>query len=273
MLAVLGGAFLHASWNIIAKAGRDKRDEIATMLIGGALLACVMLAVLPWPAMRSLPFMMASGVVHLAYFGLLAAAYEAGDLSLAYPLMRGVPPLLVTAASAIFLSERLAAGSLVGIGLISAGVLGLAAARAGRAHSRVVGLALLNCLVIAAYTLIDATGARHSGAPFAYTAGVFVANTALFVPLLLCQRGLRVIRTLKSRWPAALGGGLCSLGAYGVALWAMSRAPIGPVAALRETSILFGIALSMLVLGERPGAIRLASAALILGGVVVLRLA
>ena len=135
-----------------------------------------------------------------------------------------------------------------------------------------VGLSLANAVVIAAYTMVDGVGARRSDHPIAYTLVIFLAASLVFVPWIAATRLCQLKAALRQRWRRSLAGGACIVMSYGFALWAMTRAPIAPVAALRETSILFGMILARVVLHERLGLARLAGALLIPSGVTTLRL-
>lgn len=271
VLVVLFGAALHASWNVAIRAGGDRRRETAMLALLSAVLSAAALAFLPLPARAVWLNLVLSAGLHGVYFVLVAEAYARGGVSLAYPLMRGVAPLLTTLAAWAMLGERLPAAGWVGIAAISGGVVLLARRRDDADERMAVLIALANSAVIASYTLNDAIGARASGAPFGYTLWVFLLSA---VPTLawLAPRALR-------RWPTpneglrAGGGAACSIGSYALALWAMTRAPVAPVSALRETAMLFGIVLARLVLGERPGARGWAAAGAIAVGAAVLRLA
>ena len=273
MLVVLLGAALHATWNVLVKSGTDKALDIGLVVAGSALLSLLAVPLLPLPAPASWPMLAASGLIHQAYFLLVAAAYRAGDMSLAYPLMRGTPPMVVAVAADFLIGERLGAGGWLGVAMVSAGVLATAAQRRAAPSPRAVGFALANALVIVAYTLVDGIGARHSGHAVAYTLWVFLLTAALLLPFRAWRHGRELARHLRSRWHVGLGGGACTLGSYALALWAMTQAPIAAVSALRETSILFGVALAALLLRERPGGTRLAGIFLIAAGAASLRLA
>jgi drug/metabolite transporter (DMT)-like permease len=273
LLLVLLGAALHAGWNALVKSGADKLLDTARVVAGTAAISIPAVMLLPLPAPAAWPFAIASGVIHLAYFSLVAAAYRAGDMSLAYPLMRGTPPLVVALLSGTLLGEAIGPAGWAGVLLISGGVLGIALRRGAQARPLAVGFALANAAVIALYTLVDGLGARASGHAVAYTFWVFLLTALLFLPVVAWQRPGRLIPHLRLKPALALGAGACTIGSYALALWAMTQAPIALVAALRETSILFGVALAMLVLRERPDRRRLAAAAAIAAGAAALRLA
>lgn len=271
--AVLLGAALHATWNAVVKGGPDKL--IATVLIAAAsgAVALVLLPFLPLPARASWPYIGTSAVVQVVYFALVAGAYRATDMSRAYPLMRGLAPALVATFGAAVLGERLSPAAWAGVALISSGVFGIALAFRGGGSSRGTILATLNAAVIATYTLVDGAGVRLSGSPVAYALWLFLLNALPLVLWGLLVRRRALLAALRRHWRSGILGGLGNLGSYGLALWAMAHAPVAMVAALRETSILFGMAIAGLVLGERIGGVRLACAVLIVGGAACLRLA
>ena len=169
--------------------------------------------------------------------------------------------------------QLMKAGALAGIVIICAGVLAMAASQRGhRADRRTVRFALVNAAVIASYTLVDGVGARRSGDAMAYTLAIFLASCVLFVPWVAWWHGAALMRAVRARWHLGLGGGACIILSYALALWAMTHAPIAPVAALRETSILFGLVLARVALREQPGAARVTAGLLILLGAGTLRL-
>jgi drug/metabolite transporter (DMT)-like permease len=275
MLLVLLGAFLHASWNAVVKSSRDKFLDIVLVTGASALLSAFILPFLPIPAPASWPYAAASVVIHVGYFALVAAAYRIGDMSFAYPLMRGTAPLLVTVASGPLIGEYLSLGAWGGVLLISAGVMGMTFAprSPGRSGALAALPALANALVIAAYTVVDGAGARLSGHAAAYTMWVFLGTALPLAAWAGLRRRDNLAEHFRSRWHFGMIGGACTLGAYVLALWAMTQAPVALVAALRETSILFGTALSALVLKERFGWTRHAAAAAVVSGAVILKLA
>lgn len=272
-LAVLFGALLHASWNALVKSGADKALDTALLNLLGALLAVPILAMTGWPAAAAWPWLAASAVVHLAYYALLVSAYKHGELALTYPLMRGVAPLLVALGSATLFTERLSAGGWTGVLAVSCGVLVLGLSRNKGAGGRGITLALLNAVVIAVYTVIDANGARASGNAAAYVAALFVLNCLPFGLLVLARRGRAAAWAhARQRAPLAAVGAAASYGSYAIALWAMTRAPVAMVAALRETSVLFAALLGTWLLKEAFTPRRALGTAAIVGGVIALRL-
>ncbi|MDQ0998715.1 drug/metabolite transporter (DMT)-like permease [Phyllobacterium ifriqiyense] len=275
VLVVLFAALMHASWNAVVKSEGDKFLNTVVVVTSAGLIAAVCLPFLPAPAPESWPFLAASGVAQVIYLALVAAAYRSGDMSHAYPIMRGTAPLIVALASGPLVGEVLSLQKWIGIALICAGVLALALESRRRvgANRATTILALVNAVVIASYTLIDGLGVRHSGAPAAYTMWVFVLNAVpLLVWTLIMRRGELWPHFVKRTRLATIGG-VGTLGSYGLALWAMTMAPVAAVAALRETSILFAVAISAFILKERIGSKRLAAVAFIAAGAAVMRIA
>ena len=270
---VIVAAALHAGWNAIVKGGGD--TLLTTVLVTGAaaLFAVVSLPFLPAPARGSWPFMAASALLQIAYFILVARAYRVADMSLTYPLMRGTAPLLVALASVLWLGESLSASAWLGLGVICAGILGTAGVVPRGSSKAGLGLALANAFVIAGYTLIDGVGVRRSGAPAGYTLWIFLlSGVALSSWGLLARRA--VLRGyIRRNWHLGLIGGAGTIGSYGLALWAMTVTPVAIVAALRETSILFGTAISILLLREPVGRARIVGVCIIASGAILLRLA
>jgi len=274
LLLVLLAAFLHASWNAVVKSSPDKFLDIVFVTASAAAICVVAVPFLPLPAASSWPYIVASAAIHVLYFMLIGAAYRSGDMSHAYPLMRGAPPLLVALASGPLIGERLAAGEWSGIVLICAGILGLLlASPPGANKARTTRLALLNAATVAAYTLVDGTGVRLSGHAESYTMWMFALTALPILAWALARRTADALAHLRERWTLLLMGGACTLTAYSLVLWAMTQAPIAMVAALRETAIVFGAAISAWLLHERHGYSRPIAAVVILLGVVTLKLA
>lgn len=277
VLIVLFGALLHASWNVIVKSGTDK--YLSAVMVSGAagLIALACIPFMPLPLAVSWPYLITSSIIQIIYLFLVAAAYSNGDMSLTYPLMRGTPPLLVALASGILIGETLGGMQWLAVCLICGGVLIMALDRRllssnNPNNRRSIRIALVNALFIASYTLVDGIGVRQSGNALSYILWAFVLNAS---PVLIWgiwhYRGALVVQ-MRVRGHLALLGGLGTLGSYGLALWAMTMAPVAMVAALRETSILFGMVLSVVLLRETISGNRIAGALLIVCGTVVMRL-
>ena len=273
LLAVLLGALLHASWNAAIKSGRDKFLDTVLVAGGAGVIAAAGLPFLPLPAPESIPYLLTSSVLQLIYFLLVAAAYRTGDMSYAYPLMRGTAVLLVASASSLLIGERLSGWAWIGILSISAGVLALTLLYRRSAPSLApTAFALGNAAIIASYTLVDGIGARLSGQSVAYTLWLSLLTAIPLLAWTAWNRPAAFAGYFKIRWMVGLGGGFCTLASYGLALWAMTRAPVATTAALRETSILFGMLISAGFLKERVGLSRMAAGAVIALGAAALRL-
>ncbi len=275
LMAVLGAALLHAGWNAMAK-GRGGSDPLVGALVVGIGCGVVavpglLLAGLPDPASHG--YVLASGIVHVAYFLLVGLSYRYADYSAVYPLMRGSAPLLTTLAAAALLAEPLTAALLTGVALLSAGVLGLGAHALSRGglDRRGLAVAMVNIGVIVAYTLIDGLGARLSGNPAGYVTSMLLLTALLLLPVISWLSPAAFAAQARATWHIGLIGGGMAMASYGIALWAMTQAPIGVVAALRETSVLFGAIIGALVLRERFGPGRWIAAAAICAGLGLIR--
>ena len=271
-LLVLFAALCHAAWNAIVKAGDDTTLMAILVALAGAIISIVVLPFLAQPAAASWPFLAISTVLQVAYYLLVGSAYRASDMSRAYPLMRGTAPLIVAVVTAFALGDRLSPAAWIGVVLVSAGVVATAFAAQGHGNRRGTLLALVNAVVIAAYTISDGLGVRASLSPVAYTMWLTVLTAAPLTVYAAVTRPDFTRQAIASA-PLAFVGGALTLTSYGLALWAMTGAPVAVVAALRETAILFGTAIAVLVLHERISAPRLAAIAVIAAGAIALRLA
>lgn len=265
---------MHAAWNAIAKAGPVTLLDIATMAVAAAALCAVVLPFLPFPERASWPWLAASVLLHFLYFVALVGAYQWGDFSHAYPLMRGLAPLLVALFGIVLFDDQLTAAMWAGVVLISSGVLLPFWLRpaAFRVPAKGTLFALSNALIIAAYTLVDGMGTRLSANPVSYCLWLFLFDAFPIMALALARHGNGVWDYMRQRWQPGVLGGALTLGSYGIVLWAMTHAPIAAVAALRETSVIFAALIGCMVLREGFGAPRIAGAVLIAGGIVALRL-
>jgi len=273
VLAVLLGALLHASWNALVKSSQDKALDTALIHLIGSVAAIPLVIFLGWPAAESWPYILSSVTIHVAYYIALTGAYKHGDLGLTYPLMRGTAPLLVALSATLTVGEVLSPLAWAGVLGICCGVLTLGLSRHALESKRAVGFALTNAVVIAIYTVVDALGARASGNAMQYVAALFLLDGWPFALLVLSRRGWGVaVPYARQRWPVALGAALASMGSYGIALWAMTKAPVATVAALRETSVLFAALLGAWFLKEAFTPRRMAGTAVIVAGVMALRL-
>jgi len=272
VLIMLGAALLHAAWNAIIKGGSNALFEAALKTMGGGVAVCCMLPFLPLPAPQSWPYLAASCTIHLVYYSLLGLSYRNADMSIAYSVTRGTAPLLTALTLALVLGVPLSVGGWLGVVLLSAGVLALSADALRQSESTWWGcrLSLANALVIMCYTLSDGYGARASQNPVSYVCWLFFIN-AFPMNLILYRRYRSEFTSyMWRRWHFWLLGGVCSLGSYGIAIWAMTKAPIAMVAALRESSVIFGMLLAVLFLKERLTLFRALAVLLVAAGVISL---
>ncbi|WP_258197893.1 DMT family transporter [Pseudomonas capeferrum] len=265
-------AALHASWNAIVKAGQNKLLTTVLVTTSAAIWAAILLPFLPSPDSQSWPYIALSVALQILYFALLARIYRIADMSQTYPLMRGVAPLIVALAAIVMLGEIPSRNAGSGIIIICSGIL-MMLFTAGRQGRSGLALALLNAVVIGGYTLVDGVGVRLSAAPVAYTLWIFLltgAGIALYAALTRLSEARQYLRI---NWRLGVVGGFGTLTSYGLALYAMTLAPVAVVAALRETSILFAVAISGVFLKEQVGRIRLLAVCVIALGAFTVRLA
>jgi drug/metabolite transporter (DMT)-like permease len=205
----------------------------------------------------------------------LSEAYSTGDLGQVYPLARGSAPLMTAALTTMVLGERLGLIGWGGIVILAAGVL-LLSLRGGRLFEppdrRAVGFALFTALTICLYSVVDGIGGRTAGNPHPYTLAMFVGNALVMIAYFLIRRTPSAIAPMLRGWPIGLGGGSLQLLSYGIVIWAMTLAPIALVAALRETSVLFGALIAVVFLKEPLRPARIAAALMIVAGLVLIRL-
>jgi uncharacterized membrane protein len=272
--ALLFAAFLSATWNAIVKGGSNKYLHAVLVANSAAIIAAVLLPFLKQPAREAWVYIAASSVLQVFYYVLLAAVFRAGDMSHAYPMMRGGAPLLVSLASGPLIGEALSVGKWIGVIMICIGVLSLAWEARFRtsAHRGVVRYALLNAAVIAGYTVVDGIGVRFSGASTGYLMWNLVLTALILSIWTLVTRRGELFSYAVGRVRSALIGGLATTVAYGIILWAMTQAPIAAVAALRETSMIFVLAIAVIIFKERAGLRRYGATALIACGAAAIRL-
>ncbi|HUG13460.1 MAG TPA: EamA family transporter [Thermomicrobiales bacterium] len=281
VVLVLVSAFFHAGWNVLAKRASDPLAFMFAFNLVSIVLFAIPAAVVytrhPIPA-EGLPYLLATGCVHVVYFSALAAAYSNGALSLAYPVSRGTSVLLVPLLAVPLLGERPTVVAVLGIACILAGLLTVGVLGAGRRVSteittgqRGLFFALLTGLTIATYSLIDKVGVSHIH-PFIYVYGIFLLLTLGLAPYVLLKRRDRVLREWRYNRRAVLAGSILPMATYVIVLTAMRLSNVSYVVPLRETSIIFATLLGVLVLGERIGAARIAGSALIAAGVIAIAL-
>ena len=273
-LAVLGAGLLHAGWNALLKRakGGDPMLDTAAVVVGSAVWSILALPLAGLPDPAAWKFMAVSSLIHYAYYVTLSNAYRTGDLSFAYPIMRGTAPLITTLLGIVFLSELPSTKLAIGILLICAGIVSIAFVRRERHPPEALRWALANAAIIAVYTLIDGAGVRASGRPFAYVSWLLALEGLPYLAWLLWRRGRAAVTYVARSHRLAIVGGLGSLAAYAIVLWAMTLAPVAAVAALRETSVLFAAVIGAVWLKEGFGVMRLVGAASVVAGIAALKL-
>ena len=274
MLIVLFAALLHATWNALIKSGSDKLLDAVMLCTCSGVIALVALPFLPLPAAASWPYLIASTAIHVVYFSLVAFAYRIADLSFVYPLMRGSAPLFTALLMVIVLGEPLAAGGWLGVLLLCVGVLVLAldSRRAANIPGRAWTFGLGNAAVIVGYTIIDGMGVRVSGHAWSYVFWLFALTAIPMLVMGWAMRRQAITLLPRGTWGKGVISSVCSIGSYGLALWAMTQAPIALIAALRETSVLFGTAIAALLLHEKFGRMRWLAAGFMVAGAAAMKL-
>jgi drug/metabolite transporter (DMT)-like permease len=279
MAAVLIAALMHALWNSLVKSAGDKFMTSARVCLWCGLIALVTALATPWPAGSAWPFIVASAIIHVVYFVLVGRLYRTADLSVAYPLMRGLAPLVATGIAFATLGEWPHPLALAGVLALVAGVFAMGASglAQGRIDRSTVAIALVNAVIIAVYSVVDGQGARLSGPTtahaFAYNAWADFLTAILYAPLLVVWRGRGVWGEFLAEPARAAAGGLAAFIGYALVVWAMTQAEIGAVAALRECSVVFAAGIGVLALKEPFKPARAGATALILAGVAALKFA
>jgi drug/metabolite transporter (DMT)-like permease len=272
-LAVLVAALMHASWNLLVKLDLDRFLALLLISCGMGVMGIVMLLVFPWPNAASAPYYIASGILHVGYNMFLARSYRTGDLSQVYPIARGTAPLITFIGAWALAGETVTGLGTLGILLLVGGIW-LTARPSGpslRLDSMTLFFALGTSVFIAAYTIVDGFGGRASGSASAYAGMLFLIDAMLMIVVALVTRGPQAFVQILPSWKSGAAGAVFSAGAYWIVIWAMSLAAIAPVAALRETSILFVMGMSAVFLKEEVAGFRLLGALLIVLGAVALR--
>jgi drug/metabolite transporter (DMT)-like permease len=269
IVLVLCAAVLHASWNAVLRGRDDKLWSVTVMSFAATVAAIPVVLALPLPATASWPYLAFSVGLQVVYSWFLVLAYRLADLGQVYPMVRGSVPLLVTLGAAVFAGERLSVPAVSGIVLVSLGIMSLALGK-GRAHPKAVVAALANSVIIATYTVTDGIGARLSGNSFTYVSWIFVLYGVVMPTAFMAARGKLVVRWSAPETRMALLAGIVQLVTYGTVIWALTMAPIGPVSALRETSIVFAAVIGRIFLSEPLTARRLGACVVIAAGAACL---
>ena len=264
---VLLAAVMHASWNALLRAGADRLWSITVMCIAIALACAVLVPFVPVPARASWGYALLSALLHVGYNLFLVRTYRSGDLGQTYPISRGSSPLLVCLGAAIFAGELPDPLSLAGVALVSVGIISLAFQSRGRGLDG-LWYALGTGCFIGAYSVVDGIGVRLSGTPTGYTVWMCLGWGVMAPAVYAILRDWRTLARGPRDTVVAAGGGIVSLLAYGIIIYAMSLGPMGPVSALRETSVVFAALIGRVFLGERLTAYRIAACIVVAAGAI-----
>jgi len=272
--AVLFGAACHAGWNAFLKVRLEPFSAIALIAIMSAIVVLPVVPFVGVPVPMAWPWIAGSVAFHFGYFIALTEAYRIGDMGQVYPIARGSAPLMTAVVSTLVVGEAIGIRGWLGVLILTAGVF-LLSLRGGRnvhLEKRAVLFALATAVTICGYSVVDGIGARTAQNAHVYTVWLFLADGLMMLALVLWRRGRPVLAEYAGFWKIGLLGGALSLAAYWIAIWAMTVAPIALVAALRETSVLFGSLIAVAVLKEPLHRARIIAALMIVGGLVLIRL-
>jgi drug/metabolite transporter (DMT)-like permease len=265
---VVFSAIAHSVWNALVKSAGDRTLTMVAIRVAGLVMALAVLPFVDWPAPESFKWLALAAGVMFGYYALLIRSYELGDMSVVYPLARGIAPVLTTIAAFLLVGEQLSGGQMMAVGLISLGIMALSFG-AG-ASGRAVGFALATGVSVAAYSFFGGLGVRAAGTVLGFQACLEIVTGAGMVGYALVTR--RATLAAYARRYAAVGlfAGIMSVLGFLAFLWAARSLPLGPVVALRETSVIFGAVIGTMVLKEGFGLRRIMASALVVGGIALL---
>jgi drug/metabolite transporter (DMT)-like permease len=269
VLLILFAALLHASWNALLRGGNDKLWSMTIMCVAVAMVSTAGALFMQAPAPASWPYAVLSALLHIGYNLFLVRTYRSGDLGQTYPISRGSSPVLITVCASLFAGEVVGTPAMIGIALVSVGIISLAF-KGRKVDIPSLPYALGTGCFIAAYSVTDGIGGRLSGAPMAYTAWMCALWGVLMPITYVCLRDARSLLVIKPGFFTAFCGGLVSLLAYGIVIYAMTCAPMGAVSALRETSVLFAALIGYFFLGESLTARKVAACVVIAAGTIII---
>ncbi|CDL84566.1 DMT family transporter [Xenorhabdus szentirmaii] len=274
-LTVLGAALLHASWNALVKISVDRFLGISIIVFFAGIIATPGLLWVGLPTSASLPWLVLSAVLHTGYCLFLSRSYTTGDLSQVYPIARGCAPLITALLSWLILQERLPSFAILGVGLIIVGIMLIAfpkGKKSIRLDQKTFLAAVITSVFTACYTLSDGVGSRISENALTYIFWMFAINGWLMGVIMYSKYRNTIGKSIRQYWKQGVLGGLMQLLSYGIVIWAMSHAPIVLVATLRETSVLFAMLLSVVILREPFNKMRLLACVVIVAGIIGMKL-
>ena len=272
-LAIILAAFLHAVWNAMVKNEDNKYLAVTAIVLGHVPVSVLIILLTPIPSVESIPFIILSALLHIGYEWYLLSAYRFGDLTKVYPIARGTAPILITIVSLIFLGIALSNFEILGIIIISLGILSLSLQGAkGIKNRSAVIYALVTGFFIMGYSITDGYGARVSNSFLSYMGWSFILNAIIFPIILKINNKSEIItKTFKEGKKIFFIGGTLSYIVYGIVIWAFTQAPIALVAALRETSIIIALLIGIFFLKEKFTFLKAMATFIIFFGVVLLK--
>jgi drug/metabolite transporter (DMT)-like permease len=274
-LLVLFGALFHAIWNTFIKLSPDKSLETAFMNLSGSLIVLPALIYFGFPEKEVWPLLSATLLLHIIYYYSLSGAYRWGDMSLTYPIMRGVAPLMLVVLTSCTSMDNLPLLATYGVACIGIGVIFLGVTPKHQDNLlKATAFSILNAVVIASYTIVDGFAVRAVIEPFSYIATFMFIDGFIYSGLVIYRRSWPLIKYKKyiqDRWQYFSVGAMATILSYGIALWAMTRAPISMVSALREVAVLFGLVIAHLFLKEKINLYRLLGISLIFFGATLIK--
>ncbi len=269
---VLVAAAIHATWNAMLKTGADRVWWMTMLCLASGVLAALVIPFVPLPAPESWPYIAGSAVIHVAYQFLLVNTYSRGEFSQTYPIARGSAPMLVALGGFLVAGEALTLLEVLGIATVSAGIIALAFQN-GRFHAEAAPAALATGFCIALYSVVDGIGGRVAGGPVAFLAWMTLLWSVVIVVIYLWRSGVhRLIHRPARDILAASSGGVIASTGYGIIIWAMTLGPMGPVSALRETSVVFAALIARLFMNERASLYRVLACVTVAFGAACLAL-
>lgn len=272
LLLVLCAAVTHASWNALVKMGGDPLVRMTMLNLVCGLIALPLLPFFHLPAPEAWPYLALSVAIHTSYYLLLVLSYRFGDLSFAYPVARGSAPLVVAVLSFVFAGERLSATGIVAVSMICVAIFSLAlgSRRNNPLGFRPAFYALMTGVAIGGYTISDGLGARASGDSVGYVLSLFILEVPPLLVFTAWRRGTLLLDMMKANLPTSFLAGALAFSGYGIVVWALGRAPMTFVSALRETSVIVAALIGSKLLREPFGRQRIFAAMTVAAGVILL---
>jgi len=272
-LAIILAAFLHAVWNAMVKNEDNKYLAVTAIVLGHVPVSVLIILLTPIPSVESIPFIILSALLHIGYEWYLLSAYRFGDLTKVYPIARGTAPILITIVSLIFLGVALSNFEILGIIIISLGILSLSLQGAkGIKNRSAVIYALVTGFFIMGYSITDGYGARVSNSFLSYMGWSFILNATIFPIILKINNKSEIItKTFKEGKKIFFIGGTLSYIVYGIVIWGFTQAPIALITALRETSIIFALLIGAFFLKEKFTLLKVIATFVIFFGVALLK--